>query len=141
MKSIFEQLGGTYHEENGYLIPDLKLLAEEQQPIGTWGWASASGTQAANRPSRQARKRHLDYLKQYRKVTYTNLLTSGRLNTYLADINRQAQERFERLIEGMKQAQGITERLKEENALEWAGWLNNIRACAREIIEQELIFV
>ena len=83
----------------------------------------------------------MDYLKQCRKVTYTNLLTNSWLNTYLADIDRQAQERFERLIEGMKQAQGITERLKEENALEWAGWLNNIRACAREIIEQELIFV
>ena len=90
MKSLFEQLGGTYHVENGYLIPDLRLPAEEEQPIGIWG------------------RRHLDYLKQYRKVTYTNLLTSGRLNTYLADINRQAQERFERLIEGMKQAQGIT---------------------------------
>ena len=90
MKSIFEQLGGTYHEENGYLIPDLRLPAEEEQPIGTWG------------------QRHLDYLKQYRKVTYTNLLTSGRLNTYLADIDRQAQERLERLIEDMKQAQGIT---------------------------------
>ena len=82
----------------------------------------------------------MDYLKQYRKVTYTNLLTSGRLNTYLADIDRQAQERFERLIEGMKQAQGITERLKEENALEWTGRLNNIRACAREIVNEEIIF-
>ena len=61
--------------------------------------------------------------------------------TPISDIDRQAQERFERLIKGMKQAQGITEHLKEENALEWAGWLNNIRACAREIIEQELIFV
>ena len=140
MKSLFEQLGGTYHEENGYLIPDLRLPAEEEQPIGIWGWASASGTQAANRPSRQARKRHLDYLKQYRKVTYTNLLTSGRLNTYLADINRQAQERSHRLIEGMKQAQGITERLKEENALEWVQHLNNIRACAREIVNEEIIF-
>ncbi|WP_430622834.1 MobV family relaxase [Campylobacter coli] len=85
-------------------------------------------------------QRHLDYLKQYRKVTYTNLLTSGRLNAYLADINRQAQERFERLIEGMKQAQGITEQLKAENALEWTGCLNNIRACAREIVEKEIIF-
>lgn len=74
------------------------------------------------------------------KVTYTNLLTSGRLNAYLADINRQAQERFERLIEGMKQAQGITEQLKAENALEWTGCLNNIRACAREIVEKEIIF-
>ena len=122
MKSIFEQLGGTYHEENGYLTPDLKLLAEEQQPIGIWG------------------QRHLDYLKQYRKVTYTNLLTSGKLNTYLADIDRQAQERFERLIEDMKRAQGITECLKEENALEWTGRLNNIRVCAREIVEREIIF-
>lgn len=108
MKSIFEQLGGTYHEENGYLIPDLRLPAEEEQPIGTWG------------------QRHLDYLKQYQKVTYTNLLTSGRLNTYLANIDWQAQERFEWLIEGMKQAQGIIEQLKEENALEWAGRLYNI---------------
>ena len=72
--------------------------------------------------------------------TYTNLLTSGRLNAYLADIDRQAQERFERLIEGMKQAQGITEQLKAENALKWTGRMNNIRACAREIVEKEIIF-
>ena len=85
----------------------------------------------------------MDYLKHHCKVTYTNLLTSGRLNAYLADIDRQAQERFERLIEGMKQAQGITEQteqLKAENALEWTGCLNNIRACAREIVEKEIIF-
>ena len=122
MKSIFEQLGGTYHEENGYLIPDLRLPDEEEQPIGIWG------------------QRHLDYLKQYRKVTYTNLLTSGRLNTYLADIDSQAQECFERLIEDIKQAQGITECLKEENALEWTGRMNNIRACAREIVDREIIY-
>ena len=139
-KSLFEELGGKYERQGDYLIPCLTVPAKEEQPIGTWGWASASGTQAANRPGRQARKRHLDYLKQYRRVTYTNLLTSGRLNTYLADIDRQAQERFERLIEGMKQAQGITERLKEENALEWTGRLNNIRACAREIVNEEIIF-
>ena len=121
-KTIFEELGGKYERQGDYLIPCIALPAEEEQPIGTWG------------------QRHLDYLKQYRKVTYTNLLTSGRLNTYLADIDRQAQERFERLIEGMKQAQGITERLKEENALEWIGRLNNIRACAREIVNEEIIF-
>ena len=120
-KSLFEQLGGTYRKESDYLIPCLTVPAEEEQPIGVWG------------------QRHLDYLKQYRKVTYTNLLTSGRLNTYLAEIDRQAQERFERLIEGMKQAQGITERLKEENALEWTGRLNNIRACARGIVYKEMI--
>ena len=121
-KSIFERLGGEYKQQGDYLIPGLTIPAEEEQPIGTWG------------------QRHLDYLKQYRKVTYTNLLTSGRLNTYLADIDRQAQERFERLIEGMKQAQGITERLKEENALEWTGRLNNIRVCAREIVNEEIIY-
>ena len=121
-KTIFEELGGKYKRQGDYLIPCLTVSTEEEQPIGTWG------------------QRHLDYLKQYRKVTYTNLLTSGRLNTYLADIDRQAQERFERLIEGMKQAQGITERLKEENALEWTGRLNNIRAYAREIVNREIIY-
>ena len=119
--SLFEEMGGRYERQGDYLIPCLTVPAEEEQPIGIWG------------------QQHLDYLKQYRKVTYTNLLTSGRLNTYLADIDRQAQERFERLIEGMKQAQGITERLKEENALEWVRRLNNIGACAREIIEKEII--
>ncbi len=122
IKSIFKRLGGEYERQGDYLIPRLTVPAKEEQPIGTWG------------------QRNLDYLKQYRKVTYTNLLTSGRLNTYLADIDRQAQERFERLIEGMKQAQGITERLKEENALEWTGRLNNIRVCAREIVNEEIIF-
>lgn len=122
MESIFEQLGGTYHEENGYLIPDIRLPAEEEQPIGIWG------------------QRHLYYLKQYHKVTYTNLLTSGRLNIYLADIDRQAQEHFERLVEDMKQAQGITEHLKEENTLEWIGLVGNIKACAREIVNEEIIY-
>ena len=88
VQSLFEELGGKYERQGDYLIPCLTVPAEEEQAIGIWG------------------QRHLDYLKQYRKVTYTNLLTSGRLNAYLADINRQAQERFERLIEGMKQAQG-----------------------------------
>ena len=121
-KTIFEELGGKYERQGDYLIPCIALPAEEEQPIGTWG------------------QRHLDYLKQYRRVTYTNLLTNGKLNTYLADIDRQAQERFERLIEGMKQAQGITERLKEENALEWVQHLNNIRACARQIVNEEIVF-
>ncbi|MCI9598804.1 MAG: TnpV protein [Firmicutes bacterium] len=121
-KTIFEELGGKYERQGDYLIPCIALPTEEEQSIGTWG------------------QRHLDYLKQHRRVTYTNLLTSGRLNTYLADIDRQAQERFERLIEGMKQAQGITKRLKEENALEWTGRLGNIRACAKEIVEEEILY-
>ena len=120
-KTIFEKIGGEFERQGDYLIPSLALPPEKEQPIGLFG-------------------RHLDYLKQYRKVTYTYLLTSGRLNTYLADIDKQAQERFERLIEGMKQAQGITEQLKAENALEWTGRLGNIRACAREIVDEEIIY-
>lgn len=85
-KTIFEELGGRYERQGDYLIPCLTLPAEKEQPIGLFG------------------QLHLDYLKQHRRVTYINLLTSGRLNAYLADIDRQAQERFERLIEGMKQA-------------------------------------
>ncbi len=121
-KTIFEKMGGRYERQGDYLIPCLTVPTEEEQPIGTWG------------------QRHMDYLMQYRKVIYTNLLTSGRLNAYLADIDRQAQERFERLIEGMKQTQGITEQLKAENALEWTGRMNNIRACAREIVNKEIIY-
>ena len=119
---LFEELGGKYERKGDYLIPCIALPAEEEQPIGTWG------------------QRHLDYLKQYHKVTYTNLLTSGKLNAYLANIDRQAQERFKRLIEDMKQAQGITEQLKAENTLEWVQRLNNIRACAMEIVNEEIIY-
>ncbi|MEY8517566.1 TnpV protein [Lachnospiraceae bacterium 29-84] len=122
-KTIFEELGGKYERQGDYLIPCLTVPTEEEQPIGIWG------------------QRHLNYLKQHRKITYTNLLTSGKLNAYLADIDRQAQERFERLIEGMKQAQGITEQLKAENALEWTGRMNNIRACARELVERKMVSV
>ena len=121
-KTIFEEMGGTYHEENGYFIPNLSLPPEEKTPIGIWG------------------QRHKRYLKEHRKATYTTLLTSGKLTTYLAEVDQQAQEQFERLIEQMKQAQGITEQLKAENALEWAGRMNNIRACAMEIVNEEIIY-
>ena len=93
-KSIFEEMGGRYEKQGDYLIPCLTLPTEKETVIGVWG------------------QRHLRYLKEYRRVTYTNLLTSGRLNAYLADTDRQAQERFETLTEQMKQAQGITEQLK-----------------------------
>lgn len=121
-KTIFEEMGGRYERQGDYLIPCLTVPDEEEQPIGLFG------------------QRHLRYLKEYRRGTYINLLTSGRLNTYLAEIDKQAQERFERLIEGMKQAQGITEQLKAENALEWTGRMNSIRACAMEIVEKEIIY-
>ena len=121
-KSLFEELGGRYERQGDYLIPCLSVPAEEEQPIGIWG------------------QRHMNYLKQYHKVTYTNLFTNGRLNAYLVDVDRQAQERFERLIEGMKQTQDITEQLKAENALEWTGKMNNIRVCARDIVYDEIIY-
>ena len=120
-KSLFEELGGRYERQGDYLIPCLSVPAEEEQPIGIWG------------------QRHMNYLKQYHKVTYTNLLTSGMLNAYLVDVDRQAQERSHRLIEGMKQTQDITEQLKAENALEWTGKMNNIRVCARDIVYDEII--
>lgn len=121
-KSIFEKMGGTYEQRGDYLLPCLTLPAEKEQPIGIWG------------------QRHLRYLKEYRRATYITLLTSGKLNNYLADVDRQARERMERLTEQMKQAQGVIEKLKEENALEWAQRMNNIRACAGEIVEREIIF-
>ena len=122
-KYIYDDKNGLWYELQGdYYIPCLILPAEKEQPIGLWG------------------QRHLRYLKEYHRNTYTTLLTSGRLNTYLADIDKQAQERMERLTAQMKQAQGITEQLKEENALEWVQRINNIRACAKEIIEKEIIF-
>lgn len=122
-KTIFEEMGGAYVRQGDYLLPCLSLPAEkENKPIGVWG------------------QRHLRYLKEYRRATYITLFTSGRLNNYLADIDRQAQERMERLTEQMKRVQGITEQLKAENALEWTQRMNNIRACAKEIVEKEIIF-
>lgn len=115
-------MGGRYEKQGDYILPCLTVPPEKEQPIGVFG------------------QRHLRYLREYRKVTYTNLLTSGRLNTYLAEIDEQAQERFEWLIEEMKQAQGITEQLKAENTLEWTGKMNNIRACAMEIVNKEIIY-
>lgn len=121
-KSIFEEMGGRYEQQGDYLLPCLTLSTEKETGIGVWG------------------QRHLRYLKEYRRVTYTNLLTSGRLNSYLADIEKQARERFETLAEQMKQAQGITEQLKVENTLEWVGRMNNIRACAMEVVNEEIIY-
>lgn len=122
-KYIYDDKNGLWYELQGeYYIPCLTLPTKEEQPIGLWGL------------------RHLRYLKEYRRGTYISLLTSGRLNAYLADIDRQAQERMERLTEQMKRAQGITEQLKAENALEWVQRINNIRACAREIVEREFIY-
>ena len=121
-KTIFEEMGGTYVRCGDYFIPNLTLPEEESRFVGAWG------------------QRHLQYLREYRRTVYLDLLMSGRLNSYLADTEEQAQERFERIVEQMKQAQGITEQLKADNALEWVGRMNNIQACAREIVDKEIIY-
>lgn len=122
MKSLFEQMNGTYREENGYLIPNLEVLAEKEKPIGVWG------------------QRHLRYIREYKKVFYTNLLTSGKLNAYLADIDEQAQDMFFRLVKQMAEKQGVTEELKASDQMAWVRAMNNIRACANEIVLSKLIY-
>ncbi len=100
MKSLFEQMGGTYSQQGDYLIPNITLPNEENQPIGIWG------------------QRHLRYLKQHRKVLYTNLLTSGKLNSHLAEIDKQAEDMFFRVAKQLAEKEGVTEILKAENQME-----------------------
>ncbi len=122
MKSLFEQLGGTYREENGYLIPNLTLPDEEQVEIGVWG------------------QRHLEYIKHHRKGFYTSLAIGCKLNRYLANVNKQAEEMFDTLIKQFKQAEGITEQLKATNQMEWVCRMNNIRQRVTEIVNKNLIY-
>lgn len=121
-KTIFEQMGGTYHEENGHLIPNLTLPPEEEKPIGIWG------------------QRHLRYIKEHKRLFYINLLTSGKLNSYLADINKQAEELFFRLVKQLAEKEGITEELKSADQIAWVGAMNNIQARAREIVYTDIIY-
>lgn len=122
-KTIFEEMGGAYEQQGDYLLPCLSLPAEKgNEPIGVWG------------------QRHLRYLKQHRKVLYTNLLTSSKLNGYLADIDEQAEGMFLRLVEQIANREGVTEQLKAENQIEWVGRMNNIRSRAMEIVNEELIY-
>lgn len=122
-KTIFEEMGGTYIRVGDYFLPDLKLPETETQSIGIWG------------------QRHKRYLKEHKRLFYSNLLTSGKLNSYLADIDRQAEEMFSRLVKQMAECEGVTEQLKAENQLEWVGKMNNISSRAVEIIDVELICV
>ncbi len=122
-KSLFEQMGGTYTQQGDYLLPNLTLPEEEQKPIGIWG------------------QRHARYLKQNRKVLYMNLLTSGKLNNYLSDIDQQAEDMFIRLVKEMAKKQGVTERLKAADQIAWVGKMNTIRNAAMEIVNKKLIFV
>ena len=121
-KTIFEEMGGTYIRHGDYLIPCLTLPEEEQRFIGVWG------------------QRHLRYLKEYSRSVYLNLLTSGRLNDYLADIEEQTQKRFERIVEQIAESEGITEQLKATDQVAWVGEMNNIWSRVREVVNAELIY-
>ena len=122
-KTIFEEMGGTYVRQGDYNLPCLSLPAEkENQPIGVWG------------------QRHKRYLREHKKATYTTLLTSGKLNSYLADIDAQAEEMFSRLVKQMAEREGVTETLKAENQMEWVGRMNNTRSRAAEIVNANLIY-
>ena len=123
VKSIFEEMGGTYHEENGYLIPDLTLPTEEEKTIGIWG------------------QRHLRYIKEHKRLFYANLLTSGKLNSYIANTNEQAEELFFRLVKEMTKKQKIAEYLKATDQMLWVGKMNTIRNTAMEIVNKEIIYV
>ena len=122
-KVIYDEKNGLWYELQGdYYIPCLKLPEEEQQPIGLWG------------------QRHLQYIKQNSKVLYLNLLTSGKLNGYLAGIDKQAENMFSRLVRQIAEREGVTEQLKKDNQMEWVGRMNSIRNRAIEIVTQELIY-
>ena len=122
-KYIFDERNGLWYELQGdYYLPCLKLPEGEQQPVGVWG------------------QRHLRYIKQNCKVFYLNLLTSGKMNEYLADIDKQADEMFSQLVKQMAEREGVTETLKAENQMEWVQKMNNIRSRATEIINNDLIF-
>ena len=122
-KYIYDEKNGLWYELQGdYYLPCLKLPEEDQQPIGIWG------------------QRHLRYLKEHRRVRYANLLTSGKLNGYLVDIDRQAEELFLRLVKQMAEREGVTEQLKAANSMEWVRKMNSIRNRAVEITNSELIY-
>lgn len=119
-KSLFGQMGGTYDQEGGYLIPN--LVPPEAAPIGIWG------------------QRRRKYLQEYRNPIYTALFLSDELNTHLTEIDQQAEEMFSQLVKHMVEQENITEQLKADSQMEWVGRMNNIRQRAEEIINTELIY-
>lgn len=125
MKKNFtdKRTGISYTLQGDYYLPDLELPAEEQKEVGIWG------------------QRHLRYIKQYRKMLYTNLLTSGKLNSYLADIDRQAKEMFSRLVKQIAEREGVTEKLKSDDQMAWVQKMNNIHSRAIEVVNTELNYI
>ena len=121
-KTIFEQTGGTYTMQGDYGLPNLTLPPEEERQIGVWA------------------QRRLRYLKQHHKILYSNLLTSGKLHSHLADVEEEAQALFLRLVKEYAEREGVTEQLKAENPMEWVQKMNNIRSRAAETVYADLIF-
>jgi len=122
-QTIYDESNGLWYELRGdYYIPCLTVPAQEERPIGIWG------------------QRHLRYIKKMRKALYTELLTSGRLNTYLADINEQAEEQMLLLTKQMAECEGVTEQLKAQDQMLWVQQMNNIRDRAMEIVNHDLIY-
>ena len=122
-KYIYNEQNGLWYELQGdYYLPCLKLPEEETAHIGIWG------------------QRHRRYLKTYRKTLYTSLLTCGKLNSYLADIDRQAEKMFSRLVKQMAEAEGVNEELKSMDQMVWVQRMNSIRNRVSEIISEELIY-
>ena len=122
-KHIYDENNGLWYELIGdYYIPVLTLPSEEHRPIGKWG------------------RMHGDYLKEYRPILFNDLILSGQLWTYLADLDEQAQERLPLIIEQMKKAEGVTEDLKAADQMAWVGAMNSIRNRAEEIILREMIY-
>ena len=122
-KYIYDKRNGLWYELQGdYYLPCLNLPEEPEVHIGVWG------------------QRHRHYLKTHRRALYTSLLTSGKLNSYLADIDRQAEEMFSRLVKQFSEKEGVTETLKAENQLLWVQKMNNLRNAAMEIVLNELIY-
>ena len=122
-KYIYNEKNGLWHELQGdYYLPCLKLPEERTAYIGIWG------------------QRHLRYLKQHRKGLYSELLISGKLNDYLADLNEQAEEMFSRLVKQLAEKEGVTEALKAENQMLWVQKMNSIRNAAMEIVANDLIY-
>ena len=121
-KTLYEQMGGTYTMQGDYCLPDLTLPPEEERPIGVWA------------------QRHMRYLKQHHKILYYNLLTSGKLHSHLADVEKEAQSLFLRLVKEYIKRKGVTEQLKVENSMQWVGKMNNIQNRATEVVDADLIF-
>ena len=123
MKTLYENLGGTYHEENEHLIPNVTLSERTDYQIGKYGWM------------------HLDYIKQHRRVRYTTLLAEGKLNARLHEIDLEANEMLESIIPRFAAERGIDENLKARDMLRWVGEMNNIKASAEEIVLREVVLV